>query len=385
SITIRPQLCTYLLFAVLLALLEGARRGRTWLLAGVPPLFAAWVNLHGGFLAGLCVLGAVAAGVFLDALLRRPGDGRAPPPVRRALAFAGAGVASAAATLANPYGVGLWAWLARSLGVDRSDRISEWRSVGLDSQSGILVALIVLCAVALGRRWRWVPSAHALVLAGLSLMAVRHLRHGAFVAIAACFCAPGALHALYRRWAAPPPHDLEPGQLARFRILVAALLLPALGGYFLLPGRGLPELRLRADGSSPFPTGAVQYLDAHPEVRGNLLVHFDWAQLVIYRYAPRLRVFFDGRFRTVYPAEVEEDFFAFHRGEQPDAWRRALDRYPTEWVLVEAEAPAAKLLREDPAWRVVYRDAQAVLYGRGPGPEPVVRGEPPESLPFAPP
>src|SRR4029077_19412605 len=63
--SVRPQLFTYVCFAALILLLQRAfpdaadpsSRPRSqralWL---VPPLFAVWVNAHGGFVAGLAVL-----------------------------------------------------------------------------------------------------------------------------------------------------------------------------------------------------------------------------------------------------------------------------------------------------------------------------------------
>ena len=57
SVSIRPQLVTFLSFTLMLLLLERARKGKPWGLALIPPLIAAWTNFHGGFLAGLGVLG----------------------------------------------------------------------------------------------------------------------------------------------------------------------------------------------------------------------------------------------------------------------------------------------------------------------------------------
>jgi hypothetical protein len=76
-----------------------------------------------------------------------------------------------------------------------------------------------------------------------------------------------------------------------------------------------------------------------------------------------VKVFFDGRFRTVYPPEIETDYLAFQDGEE-GKWRRALDAFPTEWVLIPNDLPVTERMDREPGWRLVYRDAIASLYGK---------------------
>ena len=67
---VRAQVFTYFFSALTLFVLENFRinRGRvTFLFLGL--IFAAWANLHGGFVAGLGLIGLYTLGV---ALARRP-------------------------------------------------------------------------------------------------------------------------------------------------------------------------------------------------------------------------------------------------------------------------------------------------------------------------
>jgi hypothetical protein len=64
----RPQLFSFVLMAVLLAILTRYifRRGaRLWLTI---PMFALWANLHGGFIVGLATLGTFSAVVLMQDL-----------------------------------------------------------------------------------------------------------------------------------------------------------------------------------------------------------------------------------------------------------------------------------------------------------------------------
>lgn len=400
AITIRPHLVTYLLFAVLLTLLEVARAGRQWALVPAALLTLPWANAHGGWLAGWCVLAAYSGGLALDALLGRAPRGDLPAAPRRpgrlAAAALGATAVAGLASLVNPYGPGLHAYMIAALGKPRP-QISEWRPVELDPQGALFLGWAALVFVALAARARRdglgrTPLPHALVLIATCALSVRHARHTPFFAMAAAAFASGALADLYRAWVPAPRGDLEPGAARRLRWLSAALLIPALAVNLSWPRRDLLTLQLRPVGGSSFPTGALEFLRAHLREHRraephHLLVQFDWAQLAIAAFWPDARVFYDGRFRTAYDAPVEDAYFAFTSAAPDPAWRDAITRWPTDLVLLPADRPAAARLEREPGWRVAYRDVQAVVFERvAPGevpPPPALGGQPPPSLPFA--
>src|SRR5689334_8033881 len=122
------------------------------------PLLALWANLHGGFVAGLGVL-------VVWAVMR--------PRWSSALLVAMA----AAATLVNPYGVGLWTFLARTLG-PRPD-IAEWQAISLTTIEGVaylaVLAFGVIGAVGLWRRRDWLALTLFAGGALLPFLARRHL------------------------------------------------------------------------------------------------------------------------------------------------------------------------------------------------------------------
>lgn len=401
AITIRPQLVTYLLFAVLLTLLEAARAGRQWALVPAALLTLPWANAHGGWLAGWCVLAAYAGGLALDALLGRAPRGDLPAPPRRpgrlAAAALGATAVAGLASLVNPYGPRLHAYMIAALGKPRP-QIGEWRPVELDAQGVLFLGWAAVVLLALATRARRdglarIPLPHALVLIATCALSVRHVRHTPFFAMAAAAFAAGAVADLYRAWVPPPRGDLEPGAARRLRWLSAGLLIPALAVNLSWPHRDLLTLRLHPVGGSSFPTGALEFLRAHLRAESGraaprrLLVHFDWAQLAIAALWPEAEVFYDGRFRTAYDAEVEDAYFAFTAATAAPGWRDAITRWPTDLVLLPADRPAAARLEQEPGWRVAYRDVQALVFERltpGEAPPPtVLGGHPPASLPFA--
>src|SRR5947207_1477727 len=111
SLTVRPQLWSVLGLVLLLALLDRAETPGVSRVTASAALFAVWANLHGGWITGAAVL-------IVYTTIRVLRERRA---IFRWTAFT---MASIASTLANPYGVGLWRFLATTVRASRPD-ISE--------------------------------------------------------------------------------------------------------------------------------------------------------------------------------------------------------------------------------------------------------------------
>src|SRR5712692_8015792 len=163
----RPHLFTYLLLLWSLWLLEADRRektGKVWLLA---PLAALWVNLHGGFLVLIGLLGVYLAG----AVLARQWAG-----ARR---YAWLLAACATATLANPYSSRLHQHIWQYL---RSDfirnRVEEFQSPRFRGESMLVFeALLLAGLLAVPALWRRGERATALLVVLLAHAALGSVRH----------------------------------------------------------------------------------------------------------------------------------------------------------------------------------------------------------------
>jgi hypothetical protein len=107
--------------------------------------------------------------------------------------------------------------------------------------------------------------------------------------------------------------------------------------------------------------GAVEYIRSH-RLEGKLLLEFKWGEYALWTLYPRCRVALDGRYETVYPDVVCQEFFDFiyARGQ----WRRFLERYPPDLVLLNPQSPVFPLLLVEPGWRLAYRDLGCGLFVR---------------------
>jgi hypothetical protein len=133
----RPPFLTYALMALTLCLLlswRAQRRPTLWVFALVP-LFAFWANLHGGFLAGLIILGAFWVEALAGWGLAIWRSENTAEPRRRFHLLTGLLALCFGATLLTPYGIHLYSLAGRVMNDARLvDRINEllppdWRFV----------------------------------------------------------------------------------------------------------------------------------------------------------------------------------------------------------------------------------------------------------------
>ncbi|HYB44186.1 MAG TPA: hypothetical protein VEL75_20590 [Candidatus Methylomirabilis sp.] len=346
--SLRPQLWTYVLFALLLMLTDRAEEGATgWLWAGVP-LFALWANLHGGVLAGIGVVGVwVAAHLAWCERGWRTEAWRVLPPA------AGMVLAS----LANPYGAGLWTFLLGTAVGPRRD-ISEWRPVELTSVEGAiyLVALAVgIGGLAGSRRPR--SPAQVAVFACAAVLPLLARRHAALFAIAGVAVAGEHVAdvsvRLARRFC---PRGQRP--MRDRRAMIGWLLI---GQAAVLLWLAAPHFRRVDVDPRVYPARAVALLRASG-VEGHLAVFYDWGEYVLWHLGPRIKVSVDGRRETVYSDGIYRENLRFADGT--GEWNSLLRSHDTHLVLVPRGLPVWNLMKLEPGWTLLDEDAVSALFGR---------------------
>jgi hypothetical protein len=356
---VRPQLATFGFFAVYLALLRrhwDAPASRTiWL---SPVFMVVWVNMHGGFLAGLGIQAAfLFAGLFR---LSQP-QGR-----RRIVGLFGVFLASLLATFVNPYGWQMHAMLWQHLGTEQFVR--EWQPLWATRQSLIYYVPFLLMGLGwLGRRKS--RSIDWIILAIVSWQAVLHLRHVALLAIAVLVLLPAALSdgcdrlfpQIISRWSA---HSKRPLRFAAIGLIMAffAYLDVRATSELRADGIGFGQIAVETRSHVPgMPLNAIAVI-RREGLAGNLITDYGWGQCVIWHLFPESRVAFDGRYRTVYPPRLEREFLDWNRADEVHTRTAMLDDYATEIALVPAGSNPDRCLAARPDWREIFRDDQAVLF-----------------------
>ena len=342
--SLRPQLFSYLGFAVILSILVRAERSSTRWLWWAPLVFGVWANLHGGFIAGL-------AFVLLCAALHVVFGWR--PTARRwlTLRFGTIGPALAAtllATLMNPYGIRLLVFL-RTAFTSRAE-IAEWHPLHPIAAEGIgYVVMLVLVTVGLVRSRRGPRPALVGMLLAAALLPLVARRHLPLFGIAwALIAGEHIAHAWPRLLAGP---TASPRRSAWVWVLPLAIGVAAVA-------IATPRLKaIEVDGGL-FPVRAVQLIKKSG-VEGRLAVFFDWGEYSLWHLSPRLKVSVDGRRETVYSNAVYAESVDFIYGTGD--WDRLLRR-GADVVLVSTQFPVYNLMKLKAGWSLVYEDEMAAVF-----------------------
>ena len=342
---VRPQLFSLLLFASLLSSLVAAeRRSQRWLFA-LPPLFAVWANLHGGWIVGGAVVAIWAAGLLMR------GERQS------ALRLLVTGAVSLLSTLATPYGFGLWRFLAQTVGLARPE-IIEWQPVYVPGWPFVALWLISFAITAIGvllggrKDVRFERLLVAVVLAAASFKVARLL---AFFGLASVFLFAPAIALAYQRRRTTREFG---GSLAlRFGFVGVACIV----GVFAIGIVRNNFWQLRLDAASLPEPEAVAILKDQPAGK-RLLVWFNWGEYAIWHLSPHMRVSIDGRRETVYSENVQTRHFDFYF-DRPGG-STLPDDIGADYIWIPRILPAAGRLRNDSTWTPIYDGEQSVIFER---------------------
>jgi hypothetical protein len=343
-VSVRPQMFSLAAFAWLLFELERFRRGVDRGLWRLPLLFALWVNVHGGWLVGAGVLVLFTAVVAVD---------RTVEP-RRRMRLLAAGVASALATLVNPYGPAMLGFLADTVRPQRAD-ILEWSPItALPPIVMVIMAVPILLGIAAAwRGGRAIPRSSLVICAALAIGALKVARLVGFCGIAVGFLLAPYLVAP----AGEASQDAQPRarrQLARW-LQEAATALALIAMAVALFGR-----TITMDGEWQPEPDAIPSIEAH-HLRGRMLTWFNYGEYAIWHLWPAIQVSNDGRRETVYSETIRAEHSLIY-ADKPGAID-ALERINPDHVWLPVESPMIGRL-EKAGWTTVFRGPLSAVLTR---------------------
>jgi hypothetical protein len=336
SSTVRAHAYSFLFAAVLLYFLELDSAGkRRWIPLWVA-LFVIWVNVHGG-----CVIGIVILGLYwAEQVVRR----------RPHLHLLGTIALSFTAMAANPFGLAYYRHMWATLRMPRPE-ITEWQPIWHNpalyvALFWVTVAIAGYAVAKLGLR----ASRGAPILAAMAAAAALHMRFASFYAVVWAAYVPAYVGAtpLGRRIA-----GLFQKRAAATAVCMAASV------FFGIMFAAIGPWRLTVP-SDAYPVGAVRYL-AEQGFCGNVMTPFEQGAYVSWHLFPAVKVSMDSRYDIAFPPVAVGENVHFYRAEP--GWREILTKYPTDLVLTLRKAAVARLM-PDAGWRRVYTDKWFELYAR---------------------
>jgi hypothetical protein len=369
---IRSHTFTYCLFALtLLCLEEITRRGAVSSPRHFPSgekgvmipailivvLMLIWVNVHGGFVAGLGTIGIYAGLALRQSFLARfkPSEQRS-KTIKVLLVVA---LGSLAITGINPYGPKFWFYILPAV-LAKRPFIAEWQPLPVLAWDVFMpfrvLFLLVLTLVVVG--WKGTPRKSWTGLAMMvvtSLLAWRSRRHAPFFGIAAlAFAGPYLVASLDRlkdfaqkrteetKIQLHGIHQLSSlfSSLASVPLrlfqnhssLCLILLYTAVTAYGAL--HWLPDASFQV--LAPVGHDPVREIDilSLAQAKGNLATPFHWGSYSSWRLYPNIKVSMDGRYEAAYPESTFQLNARFFDKSGPD-WDRLIRDYPVDYVLLD--------------------------------------------------
>lgn len=342
----RPHLFTFLMTAIFLTLL-GRPNFSPWLVIMIPLLGLLWVNLHGAFFIGLIILG-----VFLV--------GRGVPPSRlsegRNLAvLAGALALFIGVTFVNPYGGALWKFVAGSAATVRPYLTEwapfDWRVDFAEHADFVVLALIVFGSLIFTKIRRDPVGVALLVISFIAALLMR--RNIPLFALVAGFVSVRHVDSVVGERL-----SLLAARVPDRALAVLAALFILLSVFYTGTFNKTNPLQIEV-ARDRVPVELVAFLETN-KIKGNALIFFDWAEYGIRHLYPNCQVFLDGRFTDAYDIATVNDFFNFlYAG---NGWETALQRYPTDMVLIHRQLPVYAAMAALPGWQLVAETDLASLF-----------------------
>ena len=355
---VRADMFTTVLSAAYLALLwrhHQTGRGRLWLL---PALMIVWVNAHLGFILGLGLIGGYVLAELLEffwADRRRAAAER----LRRAAPWL---AATAATTVLNPFGVGIYGAVFRQLTAPQLDVMWEWLPVPLNwdtltlvgsplSEEGALVLLLIIAAVtAVVAAWRKEFGA-AVLLLGAAIAAVQHIRSEALLATVTVIVGSNVLEAI----GMPFGRQARPFAAALLAMLLVVLLVDMVPRKLALRGSWVTR---------EYPEGAIAFIERE-HIPAQILAtrfgaYFTW------RLWPKYPVFWDARTVPFGPELLARLRWLAALPPTAPGWHAAVDHFGINAVLAVA-GPNGFRLQEfctSDEWIPVYLDEVSAIFVR---------------------
>jgi len=359
NVGVRPRIFTLLLSSVYLALLgRYVRRGQGREIWWLVPLMVLWVNLHGGFLMGLVLIGLAIVGIPLDAWSNREKLSSSLPQLKTLFLVL---VACMLAACLNPHGIWIYKFpFEIFLSPIQQQTVNDWLSPNFHQSEAVPLFMLILGTIAAFALSPKRPKLSEVILFLATLyMTLKSQRHVAILALVAVPLMSDYL----QNWITARSDGKLFGPVApnggnrRATIVTVLFLLPLVVFAWKLK---TTVFEAPAQVAIDAPVKAVEYMQQNRIVGKTLTDPNIWGGYLIWKM-PSNPVYIDGRI-DMYGDEFVKEYLYITLGYID--WREPLDRYGVQIAIVAPKSVLATGMRNAPNWQQVYEDELAVVFTR---------------------
>ena len=353
----RPHIFTHLFLIIWYIVLDGYQSGKFNRLFILPLSLLLWVNLHGGFITGLILLGIYVFGNLLEAYFAHGAERAAARGKARELGMVA--FFCLLACLANPRGYHILLFPFNVVSNKYlMDHVQEFIAPNFHEPLVVKYLLFLLIGLLAAARKRLDAIELLLIIVFLN-MALFSIRH---VPLFALIIAPiivrqgeavfGACTGRFARFARKKGEGI-----ASVDSMSRGIIWPATGVTIVLIFAATGRIHFDFDPKIK-PVAAVEFLNREP-IAGNMFNNDQIGGYIIYAANPNYKVFFDGRSDMYGISRMKE--YNKITGFEP-GWDKVLEKYGITWIIFDAKSALSRYLLENTGWRLIYADKVANIF-----------------------
>jgi hypothetical protein len=318
-----------------------------------------WVNLHGGFIAGLLLIGVYITGNASMAIFQK---GNRQQNIGNLKTLAVFFILCLLASLINPKGYKILLFPFNLISnTFIMDHVSEFLSPNFHEKltyEYMLLLMILVFGVSL-LRLNAIEAILVLLFTHMSLYSAR------YIPLYAMILSPilarridSFLHEykeqrLIKRFLAMSERTAKTDSMAKYNLWgIATVIVLTI---MVLTG----QLSYEFD-KKKLPVDAVQFIQKE-KIPGNMYNNDEFGDYIIYAAWPEFRVFFDGR-SDMYGVEIMKEYFKVMGFES--GWETVLQKYGMNWIIFNNKSALSRFLLERDDWKLIYSDKVANIFVR---------------------
>jgi len=325
----------------------------------LPPIMLLWVNLHGGFIAGLMLIGVYIMGNAYMAIFQK---GEREDKIRKIKTLSIYFALCLLITLINPKGYKILLFPFNLISnTFIMDHVSEFLSPNFHEKlryEYMLLLMIFLFGISV-LRLSAIEVILVLLFTHMSLYSAR------YIPLYAIILSPilakqidSLLHEfkerqLIRRFLAMSERTAKTDSMAKYNLWAIATVIVLTIMVFT------GNLSYEFD-KKKLPVDAVQFIQKE-KIPGNMYNNDEFGDYIIYAAWPEYRVFFDGR-SDMYGKERLKEYFRV-MGFEP-GWETVLQKYDIDWIIYNNKSALSRFLLERTDWKLIYSDKIANIFVR---------------------
>lgn len=350
---VRPQMISLLMASIFLFLLDQYERDRDLkVLIPIPLLMILWVNMHGGFILGIGIIGIYVLGSILHILMNERNGLKRLETWKPALSLAALVIICLITALINPNHYKLLLYPFQTIfDPAMQEYILEWASPNFHDKIWLPFGIMILALIGAGLAGKKPVSITRILLVIIfSFMAFRSIRH---IPLFAIVTAPILADQLGQLIIIPSSKEIGK------KIITWVNLILLFAGVCII-GIWIGQLpkKQQAKEMEIYPQEAAAWLlENHPE--GNLFNSYSWGGYLIWKLYPDYLVYIDGR-ADIYGPEFMNQYATIALTQE--GWESELQKTNARTVLVERESLLAQALVRSTEWTIQYQDDLSIIF-----------------------